>query len=367
MTESLQALIGSAVREPQATRIQYRDSIAAYGSEAIDAVSPWLADPDLCRFALRVIWKAGELDAREHAVKVLLEAWGDPTAKVSRDDLDLHLRKLGHNPPQSTTPRDPFRPGRIPEDAGKGWPGFQAHEFGFVEGTRWRSREGETSLIPLLLRPLRHQHPGFDSWPIYHSPEVHLASRSRYVLPGDWDQGWRASKLVAYAHGHTPERPDAPPIVTAAYYVEKGGSPDKPWVPDDRWDWPLFLDILRTPHVQLELGSAMARHELRIGDYVGGNRFGAGKATVGFVGRLEEGLLVLRSPEGVEVARGWDGLLAHLASLPNQQWHDLHVWRSWPAEEAIDGGPSFAGDTLVPVLADLARVYLDVIQRAKKW
>jgi hypothetical protein len=365
---TLPELLEAAGREPPSTRIQFRDAIAEHGDDAIRAVTPWLADRDLCRFAARVIWKAGEMGAQELASTVLLEAYRDPTVPIDRDDLALHVRKLGHDPaPRSTrsAPRDPYAVAPIPQKAGKGWPGFQRHEFGRVEGTAWRSRDGEVSLVPLLLRPLRHLHPLFESWAIYHSPEVHIAAKGRYHDPEDWAQGWRASKLVVYAHGYTPEDDTRPDVVTAGLYIEKGGSPEEPWVPDRRWDWPLFLQSLRDTHVQTELGTAMARHDLRLGDYIGGSRFGPGKATVGFVGALEEGELVLRS-DGTEFARGWEGLIATLDALPPDRWHDFHVWRSWPAEQAISDGPAFARLSVSPVLTDVAGVYLDVIALAPR-
>lgn len=52
------------------------------------------------------------------------------------------------------------------------------------------------------------------------------------------------------------------------------------------------------------------------------------------------------------------------------QWRDriaapqvaqLHIWRTWPAEEAIAAGPSFATEALLPVLGDLFDLYLDVV------
>jgi hypothetical protein len=367
VSRELQDHLEAALRAQPNTRIQFRDPIAQHG-EAIAAVTPWLADRDLCRFAARVIWKAGELGHKDEAVRVLLEAYRDPTVAIDRDDLAFHLRKLGHDPTPATRtarPRDPYAVSSIPAKAGKGWPGFQPHEFGHVEGTAWRSRDGEVSLVPLLLRPLRHIHPRFESWAIYHSPEVHMAVKDRYHDQDDWRQGWRASKLVVYAHGETPDDRDRPDVVTAGYYIEKGGSPEEPWAVDDRWDWPFFLESLRDGHVQIELGSAMARHELRLGDYVGGNRFGPGRATVGFVGSLEDGRLVLRSGSS-ELAVGWDGLVDALEDLPTDKWHDFHIWRSWPASDAIAAGPSFAREAMSPVLADLARVYLDILHRTPR-
>ncbi len=62
--------------------------------------------------------------------------------------------------------------------------------------------------------------------------------------------------------------------------------------------------------------------------------------------------------EGV-VGRGWEALHELLAGLDIAAWHDLHVWREWPAADAIAMGQPFALRAVAPVLVDLARVYLE--------
>ena len=80
---------------------------------------------------------------------------------------------------------------------------------------------------------------------------------------------------------------------------------------------------------------------------------------MGFRARLEDGELVLRATDGGRrIAKGWNALLDRLARLDRTQWHDLHVWPEWPAEEAIAMGQPSAMRELVPVLVDLAHVYL---------
>ena len=44
---SLQELLDLACDADGATRIDYRDAIAAFGFEAIESVAPWIADPRL--------------------------------------------------------------------------------------------------------------------------------------------------------------------------------------------------------------------------------------------------------------------------------------------------------------------------------
>jgi hypothetical protein len=80
------------------------------------------------------------------------------------------------------------------------------------------------------------------------------------------------------------------------------------------------------------------------------------------VGCLEDGELVLRKTDGGRrLASGWDALLDRLSRLDRTAWHDLHVWREWPADEAIAMGQPFALREVAPVLVDLGRVYLDTV------
>jgi hypothetical protein len=361
VAETLEDALQAARSADPAERVNlYRDAIAQYGAPAIDAVLPWLTDPRLCRFAVRVIEKAGEVGARDRAVAVLREALDDPTVATGREDLTFHLRRLGYtvSPPRPDGAGQ--QPTPIPPRAGTGWPGFQAHEFETTDGTHWRSRTGTDSLTPHLLRSLRELDPRFDSWSIYHSPEVHIAVRERYRDPDDWAQGWRAAKLVVYAHGYTPERGNAPHQVTVGLYVEKGdGSPDGGPV-DGRWDWPGFVRALETAPFQAKLERAMKLHGLRLGDYVGGNRFFKGGANVGFVAYPDADGLAIDVADG-EAERGWEALHRRVANLPTERWHDLHLWKSWPAEDAMASGVSFARESMVPVLGDLAPLYLAII------
>ncbi len=105
----------------------------------------------------------------------------------------------------------------------------------------------------------------------------------------------------------------------------------------------------------------VATHDLRIGDDIGGG-FTPKGAVMGFRARLEDGDLVLRKTDGGRrLASGWDALLDRLSTLDRTTWHDLHLWREWPAEEAIAMGQPFALREVAPVLVDLARVYLDTV------
>ena len=83
---------------------------------------------------------------------------------------------------------------------------------------------------------------------------------------------------------------------------------------------------------------------------------------MGFRARVEDGELVLhKTGGGRRLASGWDALLDRLTTLDRTKWHDLHIWREWPAEEAIAMGQPFALREVAPGLTDLARVYLDMV------
>ena len=114
----------------------------------------------------------------------------------------------------------------MPHAAGSEWPGFQAHEFGRNEGTRWRSADGPTSLAPILLRQLQAIDPDFISFGVERSPEIHFAVSRRYrATPVS---GKTVSKLVVYAHGPTDDATSTPRQVVAGWYVERGDGSTRP-------------------------------------------------------------------------------------------------------------------------------------------
>ena len=361
MEQTLQQALDAARTADASERIRFRDAIATHGQAGIEAVAPWLTDSRLGYFAGQVIWKAGDLGERDMAVKVLREALDDPTVAMSRDDTAMLLHKLGYSAPKPAAYRR--KPSSIPSVAGTGWPGFRAREFETTDGTFWRSRTGRDSMVPHVLRPLREIDPMFESWSVYHSPEVQFAVKDRYVEEGDPAQGWRAAKLVVYAHGHTPEHPDAARQVTVGLYIEKGDGSEPYGAVDDRWDWPEFIRLLRVGSFRAALERLMVLYGLRIGDYWAGNRFFEGAANTGFVALLEGDALVVRQ-DGQVIGEGWDALCAKLESLPeDEDWQDLHIWRSWPAQEAIDSGVGFARTAMVPALRDIAALYLRIVER----
>jgi hypothetical protein len=89
----LSNLLTEAQRASPGERIEWRDRIAAYGDEGIEAVSPWLADSVLASFAVRVIDRAG-LDGHAEAATRALRAWRKRAPVGTRDDIDWSIRRI---------------------------------------------------------------------------------------------------------------------------------------------------------------------------------------------------------------------------------------------------------------------------------
>lgn len=90
MTDSAAALaklLERAESADPANRIDLRDPIAAHGTAAIEAVTPWLRIPSLAAFAIRVIARAGQEGDREVALNVLRQARRRVDARI-RADID---------------------------------------------------------------------------------------------------------------------------------------------------------------------------------------------------------------------------------------------------------------------------------------
>ena len=104
----LAPLLEEAKAASPTTRIQWRDRIAAYGSRAIDGVVPWLADPVLAAFAVRVIAVVGANGDPAHATEVLRFARHKVPAPV-KEDVDWALRRLRPSPTPPPAAREAER------------------------------------------------------------------------------------------------------------------------------------------------------------------------------------------------------------------------------------------------------------------
>ena len=91
--DALALLLARAESADPAHRIDLRDDIAAHGSAAIEAVTPWLKVPTLAAFAIRVIARAGLDGERETAQAALRQARRRLDVKY-RPDIDWALATL---------------------------------------------------------------------------------------------------------------------------------------------------------------------------------------------------------------------------------------------------------------------------------
>lgn len=96
-TQMLLDLLEQAREADLQSRIEWRDTIAAYGTEAIKTIRSWLGDPSTVSFAIRVVERAAAAsgEARELAVEALREVRGDAFAVSARRDADEALMRLG--------------------------------------------------------------------------------------------------------------------------------------------------------------------------------------------------------------------------------------------------------------------------------
>jgi hypothetical protein len=93
--QSLPELLEGARSANQHDRIQlYRDAIAQHGSDAIEAVEPWLTDPHLNWFAAVVIRRVADYGGKRSAIDALRRA-RDAAPESFVDFLESLLRSLG--------------------------------------------------------------------------------------------------------------------------------------------------------------------------------------------------------------------------------------------------------------------------------
>ena len=90
----LDALIEVVRAAPRQDRIRFRDRLAAYGPEAIEAVRPWLADPEFGAFAVRVIQAAATGDARDEGIAALRRGKRTAATAAIKQDIDFALDQL---------------------------------------------------------------------------------------------------------------------------------------------------------------------------------------------------------------------------------------------------------------------------------
>jgi hypothetical protein len=91
---SLDEAVMGAGEAPPSVRIEFRDQIAQYGAAGIERVVPWLADPKMAAFAVRVIARAAEFGAPDDARRALHAAIAG-LPEPARSDAGSALEALG--------------------------------------------------------------------------------------------------------------------------------------------------------------------------------------------------------------------------------------------------------------------------------
>jgi hypothetical protein len=91
---SLDDAVMGAAEAPPSIRIEFRDPIARYGSAGIDRVRPWLSDPKMSGFAVRVIARAADFGAKDEARRALQAVLLSLPEPIRTDATDA-LAKLG--------------------------------------------------------------------------------------------------------------------------------------------------------------------------------------------------------------------------------------------------------------------------------
>ena len=110
--EGLLDLLDQAREADLATRIEFRDPIAAHGVAAITEIRSWLGDQAMVPFAIRVIETAASVDDDAHrlAIETLRGVRGSAFVESARGDAQAALSRLGAaiRPPSNSrtaTPR----------------------------------------------------------------------------------------------------------------------------------------------------------------------------------------------------------------------------------------------------------------------
>ena len=103
---ALDVLLADAREADPTHRIDLRDPIAAHGAAAIEAVGPWLKEPALAAFAIRVIARAGQDGERDLASTTLRQARRRLDPRLRADvDWALNVLKAERTPEPTVAKR----------------------------------------------------------------------------------------------------------------------------------------------------------------------------------------------------------------------------------------------------------------------
>jgi hypothetical protein len=210
--------------------------------------------------------------------------------------------------------------------------GFKPEDFDNLAGSTWRSRD---TLGGLLSRQLGRP---YQSWGVARRLELHIARKLHY----DFYNPWPFAKLFVSSYDR----------LAFGFYVETPAS-----TADNLQEfghWRRFRDRLQSNKAMREaLVTAMRRHDLMITDYYRQETGGA----LGSIFAYQDGVLRQRQPSSpdwhnVEV----DSLIKNVARLPEDQWVDLHVFKTIDQTAAIEMGDEVVY-VILRVLRDLVPIY----------
>lgn len=197
----LEELLALARDADPAERIKFRDSIAAHGDVAVEAMIDWLGDPRLAAFAIRVLEKIGRQPIhRSIAIAALVGIDRTALPVHIAGDLDWTLTALGYSAPQlarrrSARPASTDRPSGMPGVRNRGYWVMRTSQwerpFIWAEAQQGRLRQGwgttEDQNLETLAAAVRRGQT---------LSEAQLyARRSLRMLPS-WDQGMRLGDIV---------------------------------------------------------------------------------------------------------------------------------------------------------------------------
>jgi hypothetical protein len=101
---TLDSVVQGAFDAPADVRIEFRDPIARFGEAGIDRVVPWLSDPRLASFAVRVVARAAEFGSADTA-RLALQRGLSTLREPALADAKAALVKLGSRPRSSSRTR----------------------------------------------------------------------------------------------------------------------------------------------------------------------------------------------------------------------------------------------------------------------
>lgn len=214
--------------------------------------------------------------------------------------------------------------------------GFSAADFGSLEGSSWRGRDALGGVLRDYLQAQTGVH--FQSWAVRRRLEVHLARPDKY----DFDAPLPCAKLFVYTHDD----------LAFGYYIETPSRQGEQDSPDRYRHWQNFRNGLTIQStMQSVLLEPMLNHGLRMADlykrdHIASDFGGALQCEFQF---RDGSLQWYRRDVPRWEAIAPSSMFERLSRLPEDEWVDLHIFKTISQEDAIALGAS----VLNPILDTL--------------